>query len=129
MTEYQQDFLGDENTALYEEYVKKFQELAVTPVSNFITEVGKLPAAEEINSEHIGAIHALIKTYEGLNSYQKSLIHPDSVDTYNKLVAKYDELMAEVKEEEKVEEIPEESVEEEENLESNIDALFEDTEQ
>ena len=132
MTEYQQDFLGDENTALYEEYVKKFQELAVTPVSNFITEVGKLPAAEEINSEHIGAIHALIKTYEGLNSYQKSLIHPDSVDTYNKIVAKYDELMAEVKEEEKVEEIPEESVEEaeeEENLESNIDALFEDTEQ
>ena len=64
MTEYQQDFLGDENKALYEEYVKKFQELAVTPVSSFVTEVGKLPAVEEINSEHIGAIHALIKTFD-----------------------------------------------------------------
>ena len=145
MTEYQQDFLGDENTALYEEYVKKFQELAVTPVSSFITEVGKLPAVEEINSEHIGAIHALIKTFDGLNSYQKALINPDSLDTYNKLVAKYDELMAEVKVEE---EIPEENVEEVaetaveeiipevedeelsgEDLETAIDALFTDTEQ
>ena len=145
MTEYQQDFLGDENKALYEEYVKKFQELAVTPVSSFITEVGKLPAVEEINSEHIGAIHALIKTFDGLNSYQKALINPDSLDTYNKLVAKYDELMAEVKVEE---EIPEESVEEVaeavveeiipevedeelsgEDLETAIDALFTDTEQ
>ena len=148
MTEYQQDFLGDENTALYEEYVKKFQELAVTPVSNFITEVGKLPAVEEINSEHIGAIHALIKTFDGLNSYQKALINPDSLDTYNKLVAKYDELMAEVKTEENTEEIPEEVVEEVaetaveeiipevedeelsgEDLETAIDALFTDTEQ
>ena len=145
MTEYQQDFLGDENKALYEEYVKKFQELAVTPVSSFITEVGKLPAVEEINSEHIGAIHALIKTFDGLNSYQKALINPDSLDTYNKLVAKYDELMAEVKAEE---EIPEENVEEVaetaveeiipevedeelsgEDLETAIDALFTDTEQ
>ena len=145
MTEYQQDFLGDENKALYEEYVKKFQELAVTPVSSFVTEVGKLPAVEEINSEHIGAIHALIKTFDGLNSYQKALINPDSLDTYNKLVAKYDELMAEVKVEE---EIPEESVEEVaetaveeiipevedeelsgEDLETAIDALFTDTEQ
>ena len=145
MTEYQQDFLGDENTALYEEYVKKFQELAVTTVSSFITEVGKLPAVEEINSEHIGAIHALIKTFDGLNSYQKALINPDSLDTYNKLVAKYDELMAEVKAEE---EIPEENVEEVaetaveeiipevedeelsgEDLETAIDALFTDTEQ
>ena len=118
MTEYQQDFLGEENTALYEEYVKKFQELAVTPVSNFITEVSKLPAVEEINSEHIGAIHALIKTFDGLNSYQKALINPDSMDTYNKLVAKYDELMAETKDQEEVE-----------DLEAAIDALLTDTEQ
>ena len=145
MTSYQKEFLGKENTTVYEEYVKKFQELAVTPVSSFITEVGKLPAVEEINSEHIGAIHALIKTFDGLNSYQKALINPDSLDTYNKLVAKYDELMAEVKVEE---EIPEENVEEVaetaveeiipevedeelsgEDLETAIDALFTDTEQ
>ncbi|MBR4983690.1 MAG: flagellar hook capping protein, partial [Lachnospiraceae bacterium] len=35
MTDYQQDFLGEENTEIYKAYVEKFQELAVTPVSNF----------------------------------------------------------------------------------------------
>ncbi len=130
MSAYQQDFLGDENTALYEEYVKKFQELAVTPVSSFITEVSKLPAAEEVNSEHIGAIHALINTYDGFTSYQKALINEDSLATYNKLVEKYDELMAETEEkvdEEIVEEIPEESVEEnvEEVVEENVEEVAE----
>ena len=119
MSAYQQDFLGKENNALYEEYVKKFQELAVTPVSNFINEVNKLPATEEINSEHIGAIHSLIKSYEGLHSYQRSLINEESLATYNKLVEKYDELMAEVNEKEDVEE----------NLEEAIDTLLADSEQ
>ena len=119
MSAYQQDFLGDENTAIYEEYVKKFQELAVTPVSSFITDVNKLPSVEEVNSEHIGAIHALIKTYDGLTSYQRALINSDSLDTYNKLVEKYNQLMAEVENEELSGE----------DLEAAIDALFTDTEQ
>ena len=133
LSAYQQDFLGEENTALYEGYVQKFQELAVVPVSNFINEINKLPAAEEVNSEHIGAIHALIKTYDGLTSYQRALINEDSLSTYNELVAKYNELMAEVETEEAAEEIPEESVENEESAEEDlnaaIDALLTDTEQ
>ena len=99
MTSYQQEFLGDENNALYKEYMSKFQELAVTPVSNFIKEVEKLPVVEEVNSEHIGAIHALKKTYDGFTAYQKSLISSESVKTYETLVAKYEELMEETKEE------------------------------
>ena len=99
MTEYQKNFLGDENTALYKEYMNKFQELAVTPISNFINEVNKLPKAEEITSEHIGAIHALKSTYDGFSAYQKKLIYEEDLATYNNLIARYEELMAEAEDE------------------------------
>ena len=99
MTDYQQDFLGDENTALYKEYMNKFQELAVAPISNFINEVNKLPKVEEITSEHIGAIHALKSTYDGFSAYQKKLIYEEDLATYNNLIAKYEELMAEAEDE------------------------------
>ena len=99
MSDYQQEFLGEENTALYEEYVKKFQELAVAPISNFINEVNKLPKAEEITSEHIGSIHALKSTYENFTSYQKQLIYGEDLNTYKNLITKYEALMAEAKEE------------------------------
>ena len=49
------------------------------------------------------------------------------MDTYNKLVAKYDELMAEVKAEEKVEEIPVENVEE--VVEEVVDTVAEEIEE
>ena len=137
MTKYQQDFLGDENKALYEAYVQKFQELAVTPISNFINEVNKIPTVDEVTSEHIGAIHALKKTYDGFTYYQRALVNEETTATYNKLIEKYNELMAEVEGDE-VEEtaaaeevIPEnvEEVVEEENLEAAIDAILTDTEQ
>ena len=99
MSSYQQEFLGDENNALYKEYMSKFQELAVAPISNFIKDVEKLPAVEEVNSEHIGAIHALKKTYDGFTSYQKALISNESVKTYEALVEKYEVLIVETKEE------------------------------
>ena len=119
MTSYQKDFLGDENTAYYEAYVQKFQELAVTPISSFINEVNKLPAVDEITTENIGAIHALKTTYDGFTYYQRALVNEETTKTYNKLIEKYNELMAEVDEE----------VVEEENLEAAIDAILADTEQ
>lgn len=93
MTDYQKEFLGDETTELYNKYVAKFQEMAVVPVSSFINEVAKFPAAEELTSEDIGSLHALIKQYDSLGSYQKQLINDQSLETYNKLVEKYDALM------------------------------------
>ena len=95
MTSYQQDFLGEENTKIYEEYVKKFQELAVTPVSDFITDLNNLPALEDITSDHTGTIYAVMNKYENFSSYQKGLINKESMEVYNAYVDKYKELTAE----------------------------------
>ena len=77
----------------------------------------QLPAVEEVTSEHIGAIHALKATYDGFSYYQRALVNEETTNTYNKLVEKYNELMAEAEEE----------VVEEENLEAAIDAILADT--
>ena len=95
MTSYQQNFLGDENNAIYKEYVARFQELAITPVSSFITDLNKLPALEEITEDYTGAIYALMKTYNNFSSYQKGLINKESLATYEKYTEKYEELTAE----------------------------------
>ncbi|MBR4981458.1 MAG: hypothetical protein IKY94_02735, partial [Lachnospiraceae bacterium] len=95
MTDYQQDFLGEENTEIYKAYVEKFQELAVTPVSNFITDLNNLPALEEITSDHTGAIYAVMSKYENFSAYQKGLINKSSLESYNAYVEKYSELTAE----------------------------------
>lgn len=95
MTSYQQKFLGDENNALYKEYVVKFQDLAITPVSSFITDMNKLPSVDEITEDYTGAVYALMKTYNNFSSYQKGLINSESLATYEKYVAKYEELTAE----------------------------------
>ena len=151
MTKYQQNFLGEENTKLYEAYVEKFQELAVTPVSNFITDLNNLPALEDINEDYMGAIYAVRTKYDNLSSYQKGLINQTTLEKYNDYVLKYEELAEQKaasaeKSEEKVEEtiqpegtveetvVPEEKVEEtiqsEENTEETeipeelIEALF-----
>lgn len=92
MTSYQKEFLGEENTAVYEEYVAKFQELAVTPISNFITDMENLPSVEEITEDYTGAIYALMNTYENFSSYQKSLVGEETLATYNAYVEKYNEL-------------------------------------
>lgn len=98
MSSYQKDFLGKENTAVYEKYVEKFQEMAVVPVRDFIGKVAEFPAVEEINSEHVEALEGLMKQYEGLGSYKQQLINDDSLAAYNKLVGKYKELTADGKE-------------------------------
>ncbi len=108
MTDYQKEFLGNENTAIYNKYVEKFQEMAVVPVQNFLQELEKFPEVEELTSEHIGALHALKKQYDSLGSYLQSLVNDESLETYNKLAAKYDELMAENKTEDTTQ-TPEES--------------------
>ena len=141
MTKYQQNFLGEENTKLYEAYVEKFQELAVTPVSNFITDLNNLPALEDINEDYMGAIYAVRTKYDNLSSYQKGLINQTTLEKYNDYVLKYEELAEQKaasaeKSEEKVEEtiqpegtveetvVPEEKVEEtiqpEENTEETV---------
>lgn len=95
MTSYQQEFLGDDNTAIYEGYVEKFQELAITPVSSFINTMNELPSVDEITEDYTGNIYALMSTYNNFNSYQKGLINSESLETYNAYVAKYEELTAE----------------------------------
>lgn len=95
MTEYQKDFLGKDNTAVYEAYVKKFQEMAVAPIQAFITDLNKLPALDEMTSEHTGAIFAVMSQYDNFNSYQRSLINKESMEAYSAYVDKYKELTAE----------------------------------
>lgn len=95
MTQYQQEFLGEENTALYEAYVEKFQELAVVPVSNFIKDLSALPSLEEINSDYTPNIYAVITQYEGFSPYQKGLINAESMEVFAAYVEKYKELTAE----------------------------------
>ena len=92
MTSYQKEFLGKENTAVYEEYVKKFQEMAVAPIQDFITDLNKLPALDEITSDYTGTIYAVMSKYEKFSSYQKSLINKESMETYNAYADKYKEL-------------------------------------
>ena len=95
MTEYQKDFLGDENTEVYEAYVKKFQELAVVPVSSFVSDLNNLPALEEITSEYTANIYAVMSQYENFSSYQKALVGEESLEKYNQYVDKYKELTGE----------------------------------
>lgn len=99
MTTYQQDFLGEENTALYKAYVEKFQELAVNPVSSFITDLNNLPALDEITSDHTGAIYAVMSKYNKFSSYQKELINQESLKIYQTYAEKYAELTSESSEE------------------------------
>lgn len=94
MSDYQQEFLGDENTKIYQEYVKRFEELAVLPVSNFITDLNNLPKLEEVTSEHTGAIYAVMTKYNNFSAYQKGLVNKDSLEKYNTYVTKYEELTA-----------------------------------
>ena len=95
MTDYQREFLGEENTALYEAYVEKFQEKTVIPVSNFINSLNNLPPVEEITKDYTGTVFAVISQYESFSSYQKSLINTTSLATYTTYVEKYLELTEE----------------------------------
>jgi len=92
MTSYQKDFLGEENTEVYKAYVEKFQELAVAPISTFITDMNKLPKVDEITEDYTGAIYALMQKYENFSSYQKGLINEESLEMYNAYADKYKEL-------------------------------------
>ena len=95
MTSYQKEFLGKENTAVYEAYVKKFQELAVTPIQDFITDLNNLPALDDITSDHTGTIYAVMSKYENFSSYQKGLINKESMEAYNAYADKYKALTTE----------------------------------
>lgn len=92
MTSYEKSFLSDGNKELYGQYKQKYQDLAITPVQNFIKDLENLPAMEEITSEQIGAMHALIKTYDNFSSYQKGLINKETTAAYEAIVEKYKEL-------------------------------------
>lgn len=94
MTSYQKGFLDSDTTKLYSSYVEKFQELAVTPVSDFISDLNKLPAVDEITGDYTGAVYAVMSKYESFSSYQKSLINEESLEKYQKYVQKYEELTA-----------------------------------
>lgn len=98
MTSYQQDFLGDENNKIYKSYVEKFQELAVTPVSNFISDLNNLPALEDVTTDHTGAIYAVMSKYENFSAYQKGLINEESLEVYKAYADKYAELTGETTE-------------------------------
>ena len=93
MTDYQQDFLGEENTAVYEAYVEKFRELAVTPVSEFITELNNLPKLEDVTEEHTDAISKVISKYDNLSSYQRGLIQGETLGTYSGYYERYKGMM------------------------------------
>lgn len=99
MTSYQKDFLGKENTAVYEAYVEKFQELAVAPIQDFMQELSNLPALDEITADHTGTIYAVMSKYENFSSYQKGLINEETMETYNAYANKYKELTADKTEE------------------------------
>lgn len=99
MTSYQKDFLGKENTAVYEAYVEKFQELAVAPIQDFMKELENLPALDEITADHTGTIYAVMSKYENLSSYQKGLINKETMEVYNAYADKYKELTADETEE------------------------------
>ena len=92
MTSYEKEFLGDDNTALYKKYAEKYRELAITPVSNFITDLNKLPKPEEATMDNVGAMRAVIKAYDNFSDYQKGLINEESLATYNAMLEKYKEL-------------------------------------
>ena len=92
MTSYEKEFLGKENTALYKEYANKYRELAIEPVQNFITDLNKLPKPEDATMDNVGAMHALIKTYDNFSEYQKSLIPKENIEAYNAIAEKYKEL-------------------------------------
>ncbi len=92
MTSYEKGFLGDDNTALYKKYASKYRELAIEPVSNFITDLNKLPKPEEATMDNVGAMHAVIKTYDNFSDYQKGLINEESLAAYNAMLEKYKEL-------------------------------------
>lgn len=92
MTDYQQDFLGEENTKLYEAYVEKFKELAVTPISEFITDLNNLPALEDVTEDHAGAIYAVISKYNSFSSYQKELISSETHAKYSEYLERYKEI-------------------------------------
>lgn len=95
MTSYEKSFLGDDNKELYAQYKDKYQQIAITPVQNFIKDLENLPKIEDITSEQIGAMHALIKTYDNFSSYQKGLIDSETTSSYEAIVEKYNELMGE----------------------------------
>ena len=99
MTSYQKDFLGKENTAVYEAYVEKFQELAVAPIQDFMQELSNLPELDEITADHTGTIYAVMSKYENFSSYQKGLINEETMETYNAYANKYKELTADKTEE------------------------------
>ena len=103
MTSYQKDFLGKENTAVYEAYVEKFQELAVAPIQDFMQELSNLPELDEITADHTGTIYAVMSKYENFSSYQKGLINEETMEIYNAYADKYKELTADKTEETPVE--------------------------
>lgn len=94
MTDYQKSFLSKETLELYKDYLSKYQELIVTPVSSFIQKMESLADVEDFNEEQIMALKSIVGTYQDFTTYQKSLLASDALKLYHTLKAKYDELTA-----------------------------------
>ncbi|MBQ9990644.1 MAG: hypothetical protein IJP31_06860 [Lachnospiraceae bacterium] len=93
MTDYEKSFLSDETLELYSNYLAKYQELIVTPISTFITNVEGMDI-ENLTAEDMTQLESVIGTYKDFTAYQRSLIGSDTLELYDQLKAKYEELKA-----------------------------------
>jgi len=92
MTDYERDFLSESTLDLYEEYLAKFEQIAVEPVRNFLEALGNLPKPEEMTEDHKPAVSNAISIYNYLTEFQKSLIDDTDLAVYQTIEARYKEL-------------------------------------
>lgn len=93
MSDYERSFLSEETLELYEQYLAKYQELIVTPVSTFIKNVEGVDV-NNLTKDDLSTLRSIVGTYEDFTAYQKSLIGSETLELYNQVKAKYDELTA-----------------------------------
>jgi flagellar basal-body rod modification protein FlgD len=67
---------------------------AVTLAEAFKASVAKLPSADELTLAYQEDVSNLGSVYSSLSSYQQSYIDSDTLNTFNELVAKMQELVA-----------------------------------
>lgn len=92
MTDYERDFLSESTLDLYEEYLAKFEQIAVEPVRNFLEALGNLPKPEEMTEDHKPAVSNAISIYNYLTEFQKSLIDDTDLAVYQAIEARYKEM-------------------------------------
>lgn len=91
MSDYERSFLSEETLEIYAEYLAKYQELIITPISTFITNVEGMDV-ENLTEEDLTVLKSVVGTYEDFTAYQKSLISSETMELYEQVKAKYEEL-------------------------------------